>query len=192
MGPHRSDCCSGGCSHAVQRAGNHSGWNLLHPWSVCCTRGKNQRRLSVACQQMLDIWLDLSFGVCSQFTLPMLLETLGQVLQGKGGFPYALLQTLLKLIVLVISTLLLVIIRVQVIQSQLPVFTRWVRIMLITCHIRPGSTLDNQTFQNLIFYLNYLFIYVFVCLAWTGPHLSPVSTGIGSSPAWHRRNGSRW
>lgn len=54
----------------------------------------------------------------------MLLETLRQVLLGKGGFPYAVLQTLLKLIVLVISTLLLVIIRVQVIQSQLPVFTR--------------------------------------------------------------------
>lgn len=54
----------------------------------------------------------------------MLLETLCQVLQGKGGFPYAILQTLLKLIVLIISTLLLVIIRVQVIQSQLPVFTR--------------------------------------------------------------------
>lgn len=60
----------------------------------------------------------------SQFTLPMLLETLRQVLRGKDGFPYAVLRTLLKLIVLVISTLLLVIIRVQVIQSQLPVFTR--------------------------------------------------------------------
>ncbi|XP_078112643.1 protein O-mannosyl-transferase TMTC3 isoform X2 [Sander vitreus] len=55
----------------------------------------------------------------------MLLDTLRRVLQGKGGFPYAVLQTLLKLIVLVISTLLLVIIRVQVIQSQLPVFTRF-------------------------------------------------------------------
>lgn len=54
----------------------------------------------------------------------MLLDTLRQVLQGKDGFPYAVLQTLLKLIVLVISTLLLVIVRVQVIQSQLPVFTR--------------------------------------------------------------------
>lgn len=60
----------------------------------------------------------------SQFTLPMLVDTVWQVLQGKDGFPYAVLQTLLKLIVLVISTLLLVIIRVQVIQSQLPVFTR--------------------------------------------------------------------
>lgn len=60
-----------------------------------------------------------------QFTLPLLLETLRHVLQGKDGFPLALLQTLLKLIVLVISTLLLVIVRVQVIQSQLPVFTRY-------------------------------------------------------------------
>ncbi|XP_049928438.1 protein O-mannosyl-transferase TMTC3 isoform X1 [Epinephelus moara] len=63
--------------------------------------------------------------VAQGFTLPMLLDTLRQVLQGKDGFPYAVLQTLLKLIVLVISTLLLVIIRVQVIQSQLPVFTRF-------------------------------------------------------------------
>uniref|UniRef100_A0A7N8X1A9 Protein O-mannosyl-transferase TMTC3 n=1 Tax=Mastacembelus armatus TaxID=205130 RepID=A0A7N8X1A9_9TELE len=63
--------------------------------------------------------------VAQGFTLPMLLDTLRQVLRGKDGFPYALLQTLLKLIVLVISTLLLVIIRVQVIQSQLPVFTRF-------------------------------------------------------------------
>ncbi|XP_078112641.1 protein O-mannosyl-transferase TMTC3 isoform X1 [Sander vitreus] len=63
--------------------------------------------------------------VAQGFTLPMLLDTLRRVLQGKGGFPYAVLQTLLKLIVLVISTLLLVIIRVQVIQSQLPVFTRF-------------------------------------------------------------------
>ncbi|XP_041853738.1 protein O-mannosyl-transferase TMTC3 isoform X3 [Melanotaenia boesemani] len=66
-------------------------------------------------------------GICCvyEFTLPMLLDTLRQVMQGKEGFPYAVLQTLLKLIVLVISTLLLVIIRVQVIQSQLPVFTRF-------------------------------------------------------------------
>uniref|UniRef100_A0A672Z2G2 Protein O-mannosyl-transferase TMTC3 n=1 Tax=Sphaeramia orbicularis TaxID=375764 RepID=A0A672Z2G2_9TELE len=63
--------------------------------------------------------------IAQGFTLPMLLDTLRQVLQGKDGFPYAVLQTLLKLIVLVISTLLLVIIRVQVIQSQLPVFTRF-------------------------------------------------------------------
>uniref|UniRef100_A0A3Q4B2P4 dolichyl-phosphate-mannose--protein mannosyltransferase n=1 Tax=Mola mola TaxID=94237 RepID=A0A3Q4B2P4_MOLML len=63
--------------------------------------------------------------VAQGLTLPMLLETLRQVLQGKDGFPYSVLQTLLKLIVLVISTLLLVIIRVQVIQSQLPVFTRF-------------------------------------------------------------------
>ncbi|KAF3855244.1 hypothetical protein F7725_023299 [Dissostichus mawsoni] len=63
--------------------------------------------------------------VAQGFSLPMLLDTLRQVLQGKDGFPYALLQTLLKLIVLVISTLLLVIVRVQIIQSQLPVFTRF-------------------------------------------------------------------
>ncbi|XP_065813002.1 protein O-mannosyl-transferase TMTC3 isoform X2 [Labrus bergylta] len=63
--------------------------------------------------------------VAQGFTLPLLLDTLRHVLQGKDGFPYAVLQTLLKLIVLVISTLLLVIIRVQVIQSQLPVFTRF-------------------------------------------------------------------
>ncbi|XP_061772972.1 protein O-mannosyl-transferase TMTC3 [Nerophis ophidion] len=59
------------------------------------------------------------------FTLPVLLDTLRQALQGKGAFPYGVLQMLLKLIVLVITTLLLVIVRVQVIQSQLPVFTRF-------------------------------------------------------------------
>uniref|UniRef100_A0A672SJK5 Protein O-mannosyl-transferase TMTC3 n=1 Tax=Sinocyclocheilus grahami TaxID=75366 RepID=A0A672SJK5_SINGR len=63
--------------------------------------------------------------VAQGFTLPMLTHTLLQVLRGKDGFPYAVLQTLLKLIVLIISTLLLVIVRVQVIQSQLPVFTRF-------------------------------------------------------------------
>uniref|UniRef100_A0A8C2FAH8 Protein O-mannosyl-transferase TMTC3 n=1 Tax=Cyprinus carpio TaxID=7962 RepID=A0A8C2FAH8_CYPCA len=63
--------------------------------------------------------------VAQGFTLPMLTDTLLQVLRGKDGFPYAVLQTLLKLIVLIISTLLLVIVRVQVIQSQLPVFTRF-------------------------------------------------------------------
>ncbi|XP_077451489.1 protein O-mannosyl-transferase TMTC3 [Stigmatopora argus] len=63
--------------------------------------------------------------VAQGFTLPVLLETLRQALQGKGTFPYSVLQMLLKLIVLVISTLLLVIVRVQVIQSQLPVFTRF-------------------------------------------------------------------
>lgn len=63
--------------------------------------------------------------VAQGFTLPLLLDTLKHVIVGKDGFPYALLQTLLKLIVLVISTLLLVIVRVQVIQSQLPVFTRF-------------------------------------------------------------------
>nr|XP_061825330.1 protein O-mannosyl-transferase TMTC3-like [Nerophis lumbriciformis] len=63
--------------------------------------------------------------VAQGFTLPVLLDTLRQALQGKGAFPYGVLQMLLKLIVLVISTLLLVIVRVQVIQSQLPVFTRF-------------------------------------------------------------------
>uniref|UniRef100_A0A8C7Z1F5 Protein O-mannosyl-transferase TMTC3 n=1 Tax=Oryzias sinensis TaxID=183150 RepID=A0A8C7Z1F5_9TELE len=63
--------------------------------------------------------------IAQGFTLPMLMDTLRQILRGKDGFPYAVLQTLLKLIVLIISTLLLVIIRVQVIQSQLPVFTRF-------------------------------------------------------------------
>ncbi|XP_055011548.1 protein O-mannosyl-transferase TMTC3 [Boleophthalmus pectinirostris] len=63
--------------------------------------------------------------VAQGFTLPLLLDTVRHVVLGKDGFPLALLQTLLKLIVLVISTLLLVIIRVQVIQSQLPVFTRF-------------------------------------------------------------------
>ncbi|XP_062856825.1 protein O-mannosyl-transferase TMTC3 [Trichomycterus rosablanca] len=63
--------------------------------------------------------------VAQGFTLPMLIETAVQVLRGKDVFPYSILQTLLKLVVLVISTLLLVIVRVQVIQSQLPVFTRF-------------------------------------------------------------------
>uniref|UniRef100_A0A8C1YWL8 Protein O-mannosyl-transferase TMTC3 n=2 Tax=Cyprinus carpio TaxID=7962 RepID=A0A8C1YWL8_CYPCA len=67
----------------------------------------------------------LYFISLCHFTLPMLIDTLLQVLRGKDGFPYAVLQTLLKLIVLIISTLLLVIVRVQVIQSQLPVFTRF-------------------------------------------------------------------
>jgi hypothetical protein len=49
----------------------------------------------------------------------------GQVLRGKGSIPLSMLQTLIKLIVLMFSTLLLVVIRVQVIQSQLPVFTRY-------------------------------------------------------------------
>lgn len=63
--------------------------------------------------------------VAQGFTLPLLLDTVRHVVLGKDGFPLALLQTLLKLMVLVISTLLLVIVRVQVIQSQLPVFTRF-------------------------------------------------------------------
>ncbi|XP_030632534.1 protein O-mannosyl-transferase TMTC3 [Chanos chanos] len=63
--------------------------------------------------------------VAQGFTLPVLVDTMLQVLRGKDGVPYVILQTLLKLIVLIISTLLLVIVRVQVIQSQLPVFTRF-------------------------------------------------------------------
>ncbi|KAI1888583.1 hypothetical protein AGOR_G00186660 [Albula goreensis] len=63
--------------------------------------------------------------VAQGFTLPLLMDTVLQVVRGKDGVPYSVLQTLLKLIALVISTLLLVIIRVQVIQSQLPVFTRF-------------------------------------------------------------------
>ncbi|KAK2838371.1 hypothetical protein Q7C36_013185 [Tachysurus vachellii] len=63
--------------------------------------------------------------VAQGFTLPLLMEMALQVVRGKDMFPYAVLQTLLKLVVLVISTLLLVIVRVQVIQSQLPVFTRF-------------------------------------------------------------------
>ncbi|KAK0135687.1 Transmembrane and TPR repeat-containing protein 3 [Merluccius polli] len=63
--------------------------------------------------------------VAQGFTLPMLMDTFLQVLRDKACFPYTVLQTLLKLMVLVISTLLLVIVRVQVIQSQLPVFTRF-------------------------------------------------------------------
>ncbi|KAJ8269046.1 hypothetical protein COCON_G00116530 [Conger conger] len=63
--------------------------------------------------------------VAQGFTLPVLMDTMLQILRGKDGIPYVVLQTLLKLIALIISTLLLVIIRVQVIQSQLPVFTRF-------------------------------------------------------------------
>ncbi|KAJ8395712.1 hypothetical protein AAFF_G00029490 [Aldrovandia affinis] len=63
--------------------------------------------------------------VAQGFTLPMLMDTVLQVLRGKDGIPYTVLQTLLKLIALIISTLLLVIVRVQIIQSQLPVFTRF-------------------------------------------------------------------
>ncbi|XP_054845395.1 protein O-mannosyl-transferase TMTC3 isoform X1 [Eublepharis macularius] len=59
------------------------------------------------------------------YTLPILWDTVLQILRGKGSIPYCMLQMLLKLIVLMFSTLLLVVIRVQVIQSQLPVFTRF-------------------------------------------------------------------
>nr|XP_042715783.1 protein O-mannosyl-transferase TMTC3 isoform X2 [Chrysemys picta bellii] len=55
----------------------------------------------------------------------MLLDAAVQILRGKCSIPYSMLQTLLKLIVLMFSTLLLVVVRVQVIQSQLPVFTRF-------------------------------------------------------------------
>ncbi|XP_069830263.1 protein O-mannosyl-transferase TMTC3 isoform X1 [Dendropsophus ebraccatus] len=63
--------------------------------------------------------------IAQGYTLPVLWDTAVQILLGKGSIPYSLLQTLLKLVVLMFSTLLLVVIRVQVIQSQLPVFTRF-------------------------------------------------------------------
>ncbi|KAJ7410333.1 Transmembrane and TPR repeat-containing protein 3 [Willisornis vidua] len=63
--------------------------------------------------------------IAQGYTLPTLLDTAVQILRGKGSIPFSMLQTLLKLIVLMFSTLLLVVVRVQVIQSQLPVFTRF-------------------------------------------------------------------
>ncbi|XP_069485436.1 protein O-mannosyl-transferase TMTC3 [Ambystoma mexicanum] len=63
--------------------------------------------------------------IAQGYTLPVLWHTAIQIFCGKGNVPYSLLQTLLKLIVLMFSTLLLVVVRVQVIQSQLPVFTRF-------------------------------------------------------------------
>ncbi|KAH0616727.1 hypothetical protein JD844_028084 [Phrynosoma platyrhinos] len=63
--------------------------------------------------------------IAQGYTLPILWDTVFQILRGKGSIPYCMLQMLLKLIVLMFSTLLLVVIRVQVIQSQLPVFTRF-------------------------------------------------------------------
>ncbi|XP_044535848.1 protein O-mannosyl-transferase TMTC3 isoform X2 [Gracilinanus agilis] len=63
--------------------------------------------------------------IAQGYTLPLLFTTAMQILRGKGSIPFSLLQILLKLIVLMFSTLLLVVIRVQVIQSQLPVFTRF-------------------------------------------------------------------
>uniref|UniRef100_H3ACM0 dolichyl-phosphate-mannose--protein mannosyltransferase n=1 Tax=Latimeria chalumnae TaxID=7897 RepID=H3ACM0_LATCH len=63
--------------------------------------------------------------VAQGYSLPVLWDTAVQLIRGKGSLPYTMLQTLLKLLVLMISTLLLVVIRVQVIQSQLPVFTRF-------------------------------------------------------------------
>ncbi|XP_053318277.1 protein O-mannosyl-transferase TMTC3 [Spea bombifrons] len=63
--------------------------------------------------------------IAQGYTFPVLWDTMIRILIGKGSIPYSMLQTLLKLIVLMFSTLLLVVIRVQVIQSQLPVFTRF-------------------------------------------------------------------
>ncbi|XP_067998904.1 protein O-mannosyl-transferase TMTC3 isoform X2 [Melanerpes formicivorus] len=63
--------------------------------------------------------------IAQGYTLPVLLDTAVQILRGKGSIPFSMLRTLLKLIVLMFSTLLLVVVRVQVIQSQLPVFTRF-------------------------------------------------------------------
>ncbi|XP_004391133.1 protein O-mannosyl-transferase TMTC3, partial [Trichechus manatus latirostris] len=63
--------------------------------------------------------------IAQGYTLPLLCSTAGQFLRGKSSIPFSMLQTLIKLIVLMFSTLLLVVIRVQVIQSQLPVFTRY-------------------------------------------------------------------
>ncbi|XP_075283892.1 protein O-mannosyl-transferase TMTC3 isoform X1 [Opisthocomus hoazin] len=63
--------------------------------------------------------------IAQGYTLPVLLDTAVQILRGKGSIPFSMLQTLLKLIVLMFSTLLLVVVRVQVIQSHLPVFTRF-------------------------------------------------------------------
>ncbi|XP_053575210.1 protein O-mannosyl-transferase TMTC3 [Bombina bombina] len=63
--------------------------------------------------------------IAQGYTLPVLWDITIQILRGKGSIPYSILQTLLKLIVLMFSTLLLVVVRVQVIQSQLPVFTRF-------------------------------------------------------------------
>ncbi|KAJ7329891.1 hypothetical protein JRQ81_016065 [Phrynocephalus forsythii] len=63
--------------------------------------------------------------IAQGYTLPILWDAVLHILRGKGSIPYCMLQMLLKLIVLMFSTLLLVVIRVQVIQSQLPVFTRF-------------------------------------------------------------------
>ncbi|XP_067855411.1 protein O-mannosyl-transferase TMTC3 [Heptranchias perlo] len=63
--------------------------------------------------------------VAQGFTLHVLGEIVIHLVRGKGNLPSWVLQTLIKLIFLMLSTLLLVIIRVQVIQSQLPVFTRF-------------------------------------------------------------------
>ncbi|KAG7266446.1 hypothetical protein CRUP_005638 [Coryphaenoides rupestris] len=116
-------------------------WLLLQPSELCCdwTMGtiplvesfldpRNLATLAFYSLLGLLAYHSLRYGHSSaktviMFTLPMLLDTFLQVLRDKACFPYTVLQTLLKLMVLVISTLLLVIVRVQVIQSQLPVFT---------------------------------------------------------------------
>ncbi|XP_049739973.1 protein O-mannosyl-transferase TMTC3 isoform X1 [Loxodonta africana] len=63
--------------------------------------------------------------IAQGYTLPLLCSTAGHFLRGKSSIPFSMLQTLIKLIVLMFSTLLLVVVRVQIIQSQLPVFTRF-------------------------------------------------------------------
>uniref|UniRef100_A0A8C6S5K7 Protein O-mannosyl-transferase TMTC3 n=1 Tax=Neogobius melanostomus TaxID=47308 RepID=A0A8C6S5K7_9GOBI len=100
--------------------------------------------------------------VAQGFTLPLLLDTVRHLVLGKDGFPLALLQTLLKLMVLVISTLLLVIVRVQVIQSQLPVFTRFdnpaavsptpARQLTFNYLLPLNSVLDTRNLATLLFY----------------------------------------
>ncbi|XP_048404960.1 protein O-mannosyl-transferase TMTC3 isoform X2 [Stegostoma tigrinum] len=62
--------------------------------------------------------------VAQGFTLHVLGDMV-HLVRGKGNLPSWVLQTLIKLIFLMLSTLLLVIVRVQVIQSQLPIFTRF-------------------------------------------------------------------
>uniref|UniRef100_UPI00358ED8E0 protein O-mannosyl-transferase TMTC3 n=1 Tax=Myxine glutinosa TaxID=7769 RepID=UPI00358ED8E0 len=64
--------------------------------------------------------------VAQNLSLGELCSTALQLLQGKGaGSPAWLRTTSLKILVLLLCTLALVLVRVQVIQSQLPVFTRF-------------------------------------------------------------------
>uniref|UniRef100_A0A8C4QZV6 dolichyl-phosphate-mannose--protein mannosyltransferase n=1 Tax=Eptatretus burgeri TaxID=7764 RepID=A0A8C4QZV6_EPTBU len=66
------------------------------------------------------VWL------CFQLSLGELCSSVLQLLQGKGAGPPGWLRTIsLKILVLLLCTLALVLVRVQVIQSQLPVFTRF-------------------------------------------------------------------